>query len=396
MSGGGTVTSEKLTPQEAGAGAVELPDWFKELVPTLKDFYTSAISDRDFPYPIKEKDLKNATATMGNVMLQSVLKNVSQPYDLFKVDASGYLESGWQGLIDWGENYDAGIKGPSTDVTMRTKIPTPDRAAFSKYESDVRSRFTKLAAGKGEAMDVSEADFRQSLKEVEDRTAQAIEVGNRLAGSNAKLRKSNQMKIMLSRGRWEQDARDKELSRQADMELKSEFYGTEGLLELAKTAIGEETNYNQAMLAASQLELDKEKAGIGFGLQKDSLNIDAQRINEELKMKAKGVAAGALTGSQGLQESKISSLQTEEQRRLGNTSTFVNYLTDLWKYGKNYTLSAATGANQFLGTGADIYKTDISRYEGSSKTYDYTNPWASLLSGTISGAGEVLGGYLGS
>ena len=102
MSGGGTVTSEKLTPQEAGAGAVELPDWFKELVPTLKDFYTIAISDRDFPYPIKEKDLKNATATMGNVMLQSVLKNVSQPYDLFKVDASGYLESGWQGLIDWG------------------------------------------------------------------------------------------------------------------------------------------------------------------------------------------------------------------------------------------------------------------------------------------------------
>ena len=386
--GGSTGGSGSLSPQqlmdEMGQDVgVEIPPWVAAITPSLEKFYKTAISDRDFPIPIGEKPLRNAINVMAKTAYEIILRNVNDPADLFMIDADGMLEKSWQGLIDWAESYTPEIS------KVTATIGRPERAAFGRYEADLRGRFTELAEGKGFAVEKMQADFRESMKEFDDLSRQKIQAFNRFTSGDPRLRKSMMVDLVVSRGGWEEGARDRNLSRQAEARLKSEFFGNEKLLQLADLATREEATANQMNLAADEL-----------GLRKNQLEIERDRILSELTLRGKSLTGEFIKGSTGLQiEKNRATAMNEAARgeRLSNLMNLLGFGTSMDQFGKKYALAAAGGAGGLVGSGlnyaTDVYKSDISKFMGHSET-EGAPIWSTLLGAGIGAAGQAYGGYL--
>lgn len=356
-------SSESLSPQQLmeqmGAEVgMEIPDFVKEITPALSSFFKKALTNQKWPTAASPKAMRGAINTMGKVLYESVLEIAKEPADLFYLPYKDIMEKSWQGLLDFAESYSPKL----------AEVTTPERKAFGKYEAGLRTRFEALAAGKGYAMDEMEAMFRDEMKEVKSRALQRVNSINRLSSSDPRMAKSKLMDLEIAKGGWVQDARDKNMARQAEMRLKSEFFGAEKLLDLAKFATAEEQDFNKINMAADQLRIEK------------------GRIEEQLKLTGKGMIPGALSGLMGVGMAEQEAVAKNEALRTGRLNQLLSTLgvvEDMWRYGRDYPLRAAAPGAQFAGTGlsfaANKYAADIGRYAGYQSVQDSYNPWASIL-----------------
>jgi hypothetical protein len=154
------------------------------------------------------------------------------------------------------------------------------------------------------------------------------------------------------------------MAKEADMRLKSEFFGNSGLLELARTATDVEMNA------------------------------------EKMEMAGKGIAAEGLKGLEGLGKTEMSMVGANQDLKQRNLTNLMNLLTtsqNMWQYDKNYALSASTGANQFIGSGLQFAAaTAPTTTTGTSTQSTPNNIWSDLFSGGLAAGGTILGAYLGS
>ena len=343
---GSTQTKESTTSTTTPSPTI--PAWVTAITPDLVKFYKSALSDREYPASINTKTLQAAINTLGATAFDSVMQMVKEPADLFYVPHADYMEKMWQGIIDYGQNF--------TADKMRSK--------FSEYEGTLKQNYTALSKGKGYAVDEMQAMFRDELKPINSKYQNDLSRINALAGSDTRFRKSNLIDIEIAKNTNVQDARDTVMAKQAEMRLQSEFQGNAGLLELATKATDVEMNA------------------------------------EKMEMAGKGIAAEGLKGLEGLGKTEMEMVSANQATKQQNISNLMGLMTtgqNMWEYDKNYALSAATGANQFVGSGLNYAAaTAPTTTTGTQTVSQPSNVWSNLFSGGLSAGATALGMYLGS
>ncbi len=269
-----------------------------------------------------------------------------------------------------------------------------------------------------------EAMFRTELKDINTKTEQRIAAVNRLSSSDPRLRKSALMDLEVAKGEWVQTARDKNMVRQAEMRLKSEFFGAEGLFELAKVAIDEETGFNKLNFIANELNLNKDQLNInadlavaaiiqraeGMGLEKDRLTMEADRMlaeigqrGESLEMQVQGLSlsAGQMAMQQGRKQQDLwFNQKTFQQQQIAQQSGLFNQAQDMFRWGRNYQLSAAGAASGLAGAGmttaANVYGTQANPAWFDAPQEFIPNPIWGLMGAALGAGGAAAGGMIAS
>lgn len=403
---GTKTTTTSFTPQQSAAKAgAELsyqePAWLKEITPYIVKFYKKALTNASYPFSVPEKALKEAINYLGGIAIEKVAQVTADPYDLFQIPYKDIMESMYQSIVNWGQNYQAQkyeISPPET------KIATSERKALAGFMPEMKEHAQQLSQGKGYTMDEMGAMFRDTLSGIAKNYQQRVDATRRISSADPRLRSAALIDMEIARGGWVQDAADQNVARQAQMRIQSEFFGADQLLKLAQTATAEETTANQMQFYANQL-----------GLQKDQLRINAQQVaaeigqrGEQLKMQALGMAATGATAlgelakfqqSQWLAEQNLKTTKQQiEMEKLQQLLGTVGIAQSMFQYGRDYPLRAAGGAADFASAGMQAalgrYQADISKYAG--QTQAAYNPWASVLGGGLSALGSIGGVVLGN